>query len=134
MPHVTIEHSANVADHIDVEELVGHVHDAVLRTGIAPLDALRTRSVSRDVYAIADRHPDNAFIAVLARLGPGRSDRDLDRLIDTVMATISDLLGDSRRYVMLSVEVQEIDPRRRKNANNLRSTIAERTRGASGGC
>ena len=69
MPHLTIEYSANVADHVDIDRLVGALHDAALATGVAALDALRTRAVRREHYAIADRHPDNAFVAVTARLG-----------------------------------------------------------------
>ena len=127
MPHLIIEHSSNVADLVDIDALVVAVHDAALATGIAPLDALRTRAAERRHYAIADRHPDNAFIAVTARLGAGRTDVEQRTLIDALMAALDHTLGPAQRHVMLSVEFQEIDPDRRVNKNNLRSIIADRS-------
>ena len=48
--------------------LVVVLHHAALATGIAPLDALRTRAAQRDIYAVGDEYPMNGFIAVTARL------------------------------------------------------------------
>jgi len=127
MPHLIIEYSANVADAVDVSELVIALHDAALATGIAPLDALRTRAVAREHYAIADRDPSNKFIAVTARLGAGRSDDEKDSLADALMYALDQLLGEKQSTIMLSVEYQEINPARRVNKNNLRALIAERS-------
>lgn len=127
MPHLTIEYSANVADLVDIDDLVSNLHDAAIDTGIAALDALRTRAVRREHYAIADRHPDNAFIAVTARLGAGRSDDDQQRLLGELMAALDDTLGAAASTVMLSVELQEIDPSRRLNRNHLRELVRERS-------
>jgi 5-carboxymethyl-2-hydroxymuconate isomerase len=123
MPHLIIEHSANV-EH--VTQLVDAVHTAALGTGVAAVDALRTRAAKRDDYAIGDRHPDNAFIAVTARLGPGRSDAEKQALIEALMAAVEDAVGAAREHMMLSVEIQEIDPTTRLNHNHLRAAIAER--------
>ncbi len=128
MPHLIIEYSANVADVADVSQLVGAVHDAALATGIAPLDALRTRAVAREQYAIADRDPSNKFIAVTARLGAGRSDNEKDSLVEALMNALDQFLGDAQKTIMLSVEYQDIDPARRINQNNLRALIAERSK------
>ena len=53
MPHVTIEYSANVADHHNIDELVAAVHTAALDHGLPPADGHRTRAVARNHYAIA---------------------------------------------------------------------------------
>jgi len=127
MPHLIIEHSSNVADVADIGGLVEVVHDAALATGIVPLDALRTRAASREHYAIGDRHPDNKFIAVTARLGPGRSDGDKRLLIEALIDALDGYLGEAKQSMMLSVEYQEIDPDLRINVNHLRPVIAERT-------
>ncbi len=126
MPHLIIEHSANVAALVDIDTLVEAVHDAALATGIAPLDALRTRAAGRQHYAIADGDPANAFVAVTARLGAGRTAEEKRTLLDALMAALDRTLGDAQRDVMLSVEFQEIDPDLRINKNNLRPVIAER--------
>lgn len=126
MPHLIIEHSANVSDLVDIDTLVGAVHDAALATGLAPLDALRTRAAAREHYAIADRDPSNVFVAVTARFGAGRSVTDRRSLIDALMAAVEDTLGEHRHVAMLSVEFQEIDQELRVNHNHLRPVIAER--------
>jgi 5-carboxymethyl-2-hydroxymuconate isomerase len=120
MPHLIIEHSANVADVVNIQGLVDALHDAALETGIAPLDALRTRAVSRDVYAITDRAPDNGFVAVTARLGAGRDDDAKHTLVSALAEALDDFLGAAQATMMLSVEYQEIDPTFRINKNNLR--------------
>jgi 5-carboxymethyl-2-hydroxymuconate isomerase len=127
MPHLIIEYSANVADHVDIDRLVDALHDAALASGVADLDALRTRAVRRDRYAVADRHPDNAFVAVTARLGAGRSHDDQQRFLDALMSALDDSVGAAGRTMMLSVEYQEIDPSRRINRNHLRELVRERT-------
>jgi len=131
MPHVLVEHSANLAEHVDLRQLVNAVHDAALATGIADVDALRTRLAPRDHYAIADRHPDNAFVAIVARLGPGRSNDDQQRLLVALLDTVDDTLGDVRVNVMLSAEYQEIDADRRINRNHLRPAVRARATAAA---
>ncbi len=126
MPHLIIEYSANVGDLADVAMLADALHDAALASGIAAIDALRTRAMQRDVYVVGDRHPDNGFVAVYARLGAGRSAADKHRLLAAVMGALDDHLGAAQANLMLSVEYQEIDPEFRINKNNLRSVIAER--------
>ncbi len=127
MPHVTIEYSANVATVIDVAVLVDAVHDAVLATGVAPPDGLRTRAVAREHYAIADRHPETMFVAVTARLARGRTPEQQQTVLDTLMGVVVEQLGPDVDRTMLSVEYQEIDPDLRINRNDLRARIAART-------
>ncbi len=130
MPHVTIEFSANVCSTqrgpVDIDALVDAVHDAALATGTASVDALRTRAVGRNHVAIGDRHPDNGFIAVTARVGPGRSDEEKQRLASALLDAVEDVVGDDVATMMLSAEVQEIDPRFRVNRNHLRPAIEAR--------
>ena len=125
MPHVILEYSSNLAELTDIDELVVAVHEAALATGTAPLDALRTRAVARHHYAIADRDPDNMYLAITARLGAGRPDAEKHAFVEALLAAVVDRLGDAPT-LMLSVEYQEIDPSFRINRNNLRQLIAAR--------
>ena len=125
MPHITIEYSANLAGLTDIDALVATVHDAALDDGLPALDALRTRAAPRDHYRIADGDPAYGFVAVVARIGPGREpeavERFLTRLIDTVEAALAPLLAD--HPVALSAEVQLIDPALRINRNHIRTHL-----------
>ncbi len=126
MPHIIIEHSANVADLTDIDALVLAVHEAALDDGIPSLDALRTRSVPRRHYRIADGNPAFGFVCLTARIGPGREpetvQRFLNRLIDTVDEVLAPLQAD--HPVAISAEVQLIDPAMRINRNHIRTHLA----------
>ena len=126
MPHIIIEHSANLADLTDIDALVAAVHQAALDDGLPALDALRTGAAPRDHYRIADGDPSYGFVAVTARIGPGREpeavERFLTRLIDTVDEALAHLLPD--HPVALSAEVQLIDPTMRINRNHVRTHLA----------
>ena len=126
MPHLIVEYSANLTAAADVAALLHAVHDAALATGLAPLDGLRTRAERRTEYVIADDHPDNAFVAIVARLGPGRSPAEKHALLDALIAAAERSLGAAVVNVMLSAEFQEIDAQFRINRSHLRETIAAR--------
>jgi len=65
MPHVTVEYSANVAKHHDIQAVVTAVHNAAVAHGLPPIDGLRTRGAAREHYVVADNDPNHAFIACL---------------------------------------------------------------------
>jgi len=128
MPHVFVEYSANVADHAPIDELVAAMHTAIIETDIGPLAGIRTRGFRRDDYAIADRHADNMFVAVIIRIGPGRTPEvkkacvaDMTEALKIHLAHLCDT-----KPIALSVEMQEIDAEFRINHNNLRDYLEAR--------
>lgn len=72
MPHIIVEHSAKLNESHDMAELAQNLSDAAMETGIFPLAGIRVRMHPVDIYAMADGHPDNVFVAVIVRLGAGR--------------------------------------------------------------
>lgn len=135
MPHVIVEYSANLEPDVSVRRLVDALHRAALDTGVFPLGGLRTRAERRDVYAIADGDPDNAFVAVLARIGQGRDDatrlrvaRDLMRVLEAETAEVFRARG-----LGLTVEVQVIDPTASLKTNNLHERVTARREGGRAG-
>lgn len=128
MPHIIIECSANVDGYADIDDLVARIHEAAIDDGLPPADGLRTRAAVRERYRIADGDPSWAFVAITARIGPGRHEserrRFLDRLVVEADAWISDVDG---LAIALSVELQEIDPMWRVNRNHVREAMARRT-------
>lgn len=127
MPHITIEYSANIADHHDIQALVDTVHHAAIETGLAGLDALRTRAVTRVHYRIADGQSDHAFIAILCRIGPGREHDAKTRFIaDVLHAAEAHVEAEGGTLAIAwSIELQEIDPDFRVNHNHVRARLAE---------
>jgi 5-carboxymethyl-2-hydroxymuconate isomerase len=128
MPHITIEYSANVSEHHDLDALVAAVHHAALDHGLPPADGLRTRATRRDHYLVADGSDDLAFVAVQVRIGPGRDEQAktsfITALLDAAeaqLASESDVLA-----IAWSIELTEIDPAFRINRNHVRTRLGDR--------
>lgn len=125
MPHIMIEHSANVTMHHDVQTLVEAVHAAALDHGLAGLAGLRTRAERRDHWVVADAQPDNAFVAMHVRVGPGRTAEAragfIAHLLDAAEAQLA--TEESPLTIAWSIEIHEIDPEFRINRNHVKARL-----------
>jgi 5-carboxymethyl-2-hydroxymuconate isomerase len=130
MPHLTIEHSANLGSRVDLAGLVRQLHEAVLETGIFPEKGLRTRVALRDEYRIADGDVGNAFLHLVLRIGSGREEVALKRAGDGIFAALCEATAtdQSQNPLALSFEIQEIDPNLTWKQNNLAEWMARRSR------
>lgn len=126
MPHLIVEYSTNLEPLVDIGQLVEDLHAAALSTGVAPLDALRTRAEPRSIYRIGDGRSENSFVAITARLGPGRTIEQKHLLLTVVFEALERSLGAAASNAMLSIEYQEIDAEFRVNKNNARVAILAR--------
>ncbi len=129
VPHLFVEYSNNVAEHVDIDDLVRAVHQAALATGVPPLAGLRTRAVPREQYRIATGESKFAFIAISARLGPGR-DADtktafLHAVLDAAEACVTTQLSGDQLAIAWSIELTEIDADFRINRNHIRPLLSE---------
>lgn len=120
MPHITIEHSANVATHHDIDRLVSDVHEGALSDGLPPLAGLRTRAAERTHYRVATGQDSFAFVAVIARIGPGRSAQQKTQFLTTLIDAVEASLAGGPLQIAFSAEIQEIDPEFRINRNHIR--------------
>src|SRR5208283_5812574 len=93
MPHLIIEYSRNLEDQIDIGDLAREVHEAALASGVFEVGAVRTRTEPRDVYVIADGHPENAFVALTVRIASGRSAETRKRLGQTIFDAVCNRLA-----------------------------------------
>ena len=132
MPHIIVEHSANLADHLAVDGLLSGLHAAALETGIFPLGGLRSRAAERTLYRIADGDPDNAFVHVVLRIGHGRDLATKKRAGQHIFAALTRYLDPvfAKIPLAISMEIQEIDPDLNFKHNNLHDHV--RRRQASG--
>jgi len=130
MPHVIVEYSANLEEDVAPREMIGRIHATILETGVYPVGGVRVRAERRDVYMIADGNPENAFVAILIRMGQGRDEETRRRVSKAVLATLADVTAGAfaRRGLSLSVEIQEIDEAGASRKNNLH----ERLKGRAG--
>lgn len=126
MPHIFVEYSANVESHTDLPGLIRTVHHAALSSGIFATAAVRTRAVRRDIYAVADEHPQNAFVAITLRIAGGRTEADRQRLADHVFDAASAYLDrdGTHERLALSLELQEIVEVGARRRNPLHGLLA----------
>jgi 5-carboxymethyl-2-hydroxymuconate isomerase len=122
VPHITVEYSANVEQHVRIDGLIEALQDAAFATGIAELAGFRTRGERRDHYRVADGNPTNCFVAVTIRVARGRSAEDLKNLREVVTKAAIDYLEPvfANAPISFSCEVQEIIPEMRVNISNIR--------------
>ena len=133
MPHLIVEYSANLEQDIDISRLVRAVHAAALETGVFPIGGLRTRADRRDIYAIADRHPDNAFVHVQARIGSGRPPEVRQKAAEHIFAALKVETAQvfASRPLGLTFEIVEIDPVGSLKHNNLHEIVRVRQKGSA---
>ena len=112
MPHLTIEYSANLEAGGDLPGLCLALRRALLETGLFEEGAIRVRALPCPHYAVADLLPQNAFAALVLRIGAGRYAADKARLGRAVMAAaeahFAALLAGA--HFALSLDVAENDP------------------------
>ncbi len=112
MPHLTIEYSANLETAGDLPGLCLRLREALLATGLFEEGAVRVRALPCPHYAVADILPENAFAALLLRIGAGRTAEEKKRLGAAVMTAaethFAALLAEP--HFALSLDVVENDP------------------------
>jgi 5-carboxymethyl-2-hydroxymuconate isomerase len=130
MPHIVVEYSANLENQTDLLKLVEEVHQAALQTGEFEMAAVRTRASRREYYAIADRHRDNAFVAIWVRIAPGRSPERRKRIGQEIFDATCKYLEQiyETTPMAISLEVQEIDNTAAFRKLNLPSILNERAK------
>ena len=128
MPHLIIEYSANLEKHADIQELVDGLHRAAMGIDDLPVGGLRTRAEKREAYQVADRHPENAFVHLILKLGHGRSLDIRRELGEVLFAALCEQLEpvSSTSPLAISFEIQEIHPDLTWKKNNIRDYMAKR--------
>ena len=130
MPHLIVEYSANLEADLGMAEVVDALHASALETGVFPIGGIRVRASRREIYRIADGHPDNAFIHVQARIGAGRPPDVRAKAAEIIFERLKAVTVAvyAKRPLGLSLEIVEIDPVGSLKHNNLHEAVAMRTK------
>ncbi len=112
MPHLTIEYSANLEQGGDLPGLCATLHAALMSTGLFELGAVRVRALPCPHHAVADLLPENAFAALMLRIGAGRSAEDQRRTGQALMAAAETHFAAqlARPHFALSLDIVENAP------------------------
>lgn len=122
MPHIHIDHSPGLGDHLDIPALCKTLRDTAVDTGVFPLAGIRVRVIECNYALIADGNPQHAYLDISVRL---RGGRDLDtrrmavqRLFDAAEEVCKDLIDQSS--FALSMEMRNIDPELSPKTGSIR--------------
>lgn len=113
MPHIIIEHSANIANHGAAHDLLRRVHRAAIASSLFDPDAVRTRAAVRDQYLVgATEDPLAGFVLITVRLRPGRGAEALEALAKSLMKAVLEVFREAgySHPLLLNVEIQELPP------------------------
>jgi 5-oxopent-3-ene-1,2,5-tricarboxylate decarboxylase/2-hydroxyhepta-2,4-diene-1,7-dioate isomerase len=115
---------------MDIQALVDGLHETAIGIDGLPLGGLRTRAARRDACQVADRHPDNAFVHLILKLGHGRSLEKRKEFGEAIFSALCRLLEpvSSTSPLAISFEIQEIHPELTWKKNNLRDFMAKRAK------
>ncbi len=105
MPHVIIEHAAEVAEQIALDELVDAVHEAAFASGLFPEYDIKTRAIAYQQHRTGQTR--DSFVHVAVHLLDGRSDTQKSELSESILARIEPMLPG-----VASVGVEIIDMHR----------------------
>ncbi len=125
MPHVIVEYSANLEPRVDIAALCEALRTAAAAQEIFPEDGVRVRALRAEYYAIADAHPDNAFIDISVRLRGGRALEArkvaTEAIFDAARVFLAELIATTP--IMLSLEMRDIDPELSPKLNTIRDRM-----------
>jgi 5-carboxymethyl-2-hydroxymuconate isomerase len=123
--HLIVEISEAVARDEDAAALCDALHQAMVESRIFPLAGIRVRAYVAGVFAMADKHPDNGFVALTLIVGHGRSKDVLASAGEAVFAAAKQHLSDwlAGQYFGLTLEIREIDPDLTWKANTIRPRL-----------
>jgi 5-carboxymethyl-2-hydroxymuconate isomerase len=129
MPHFMVEYTANIKAEARIPELLKKGTEVLAGEGY-PLLGMRARGLAFDEYVLADGR-DCAMVHVTLKVAPGhpveKKQRTCIVVFEMLKAHFAELFA--RRYLLLSVELQEIvsgDGGPTLKTNNLGDVLAPR--------
>jgi len=125
MPHIHIDHSPGLNQHLDIPALCATLRDTAVDSGVFPLAGIRIRVVECDYALIADGNPQHAYLDISVRLRGGRTldirKKAVQRLFDAAEVVCADLLNQTS--FALSMEMRDIDPELSPKTGSIRQYL-----------
>lgn len=111
MPHIILEHSANIVEKTDFTSLFRQIHEKMMEFGVFNQDDLKSRAYACDNYFIADGKPHHAFVHLEVGILSGRTLEMRDKLSAEITEILKNTFQDSlhERHCIVSLELRELD-------------------------
>lgn len=121
MPHLIVEYTDNLAEP-RIPDLLEGLHAVLMRhADVFPVGGIRSRAIRLSEYRVADGREDDAFVHVTLKIGAGRGEEVKQavgaELFEVLKAHFAEEFA--RRYLALSLEVQEFSEAGTFKHNNI---------------
>lgn len=126
MPHIIVEHTARLLQSRDMQAFADALRDVAIETGVFPLAGVRVRLHAADLEAVADGHPDNAYVAIMVRIGAGRDVETQKRAGQALFDAATRFFESEMAlgHFMISLDIQVNEPAVSFKANSIRDRLA----------
>ncbi|WP_431799836.1 5-carboxymethyl-2-hydroxymuconate Delta-isomerase [Halobacillus andaensis] len=120
MPHIIVEYTANLSNHIDIENLLKKINEAVIaHKDIFPIGGIRSRAYKVNHYQVADGKENDAFVHTTLKIGKGRTEKEKSDFCESIFEVIKDHFNAyaAHSYLALSLELFEFHHKTYKSNN-----------------
>jgi len=111
MPHIHIEYSANLEEHVDMSALCNAVRTTAIAIDAFPMPGVRVRATRVDHYSIADGQAKHGFVDISVRLREGRSHDVKKNAVNDIFESARTFLAPAMKNhsIALSSELRDIN-------------------------
>lgn len=110
MPHLVLEHSANLADPPDASTVLARLHQALATSGPFDLRNIKSRVVRQDVFRVADGAADRSFVHLTAAVLDGRETPLLQAAAAALLGVLRDAFATAiaSQRCSVTLEIREM--------------------------
>ncbi len=108
MPHIIIEHSDNLSNHVNFQALVEDSQNALADEGIDKA-RIKSRAISLAHYAVGEKGKDGAMIHITLLLLEGRDVETKQQYSQAIHQVATKAVEDYDGYCAVTLEVRDMD-------------------------
>lgn len=105
MPHLILEHSANIESHIMQSEVIQHLHATMIASGLFNASDVKSRSYCTHNFAVGEKAMNGSFGHVSIYLLEGRTQEQKINLTQSIRKTLGEHL---HGVDQLSVDIRDM--------------------------
>ncbi len=108
MPHLILEYSENLSDHMDVPVVLQRLHETMSDVPTIDLHRIKSRAYKVDTYIVGDYDDTNQMVHLTVKLMEGRDVALRHDIADSLHKVISSHLLEDLNC-QITVEIQELE-------------------------
>lgn len=109
MPHLSLEHSANLLEKTRLVDLFKKCHILLAEYLPTDMNSCVSRAIECDQYYIGEGQPNRAFIHVSLKVKAGRTFETLQKTSEALLTAISEYCVESHRQLNLKISLDVVE-------------------------